>query len=423
MIDPPHILPTLRTLPTTVRTTITTAGNNCAASAIDYLATGWPGTSPVTSWGGDLEQHIRPPACNAFGLAVLLSQGVYDPAVSGQSAATATAAVIRYVDGLARTHTANGGTWGGDPVSYDGAGFPRAWQCAMWAAFAGTAAALMWSDLSTTQQDQVKAMMAAEADRFTGVTAPSARDRSGRVIWRADTKAEEVVWNAFAPSLAAALMPGDARANAWWDSMITMSVAATSVPSDVTSTRALHGRKVRDVVTGSNLDLGGIVENHGYVFPNYTTAAALGLLNGLVYAVVGGSNVPAATLHNADHLYYAMTDVAFTSPPHNSPGGTVYQPGSYAIYYPASNEGDPDRMASYLAMDCLVHCFAVDTRSIVKAATWAGLHADRQLALQVATPGARRGYWDLSHLAMGLLADRVIAARPQLVVSNSSTRG
>lgn len=423
MIDPPYSVPTLRTLPTAARTTVTTAGNNCAASAIDYLSTGWPGTGPVTSWGGDLEANIRPPACNAFGLAVLLSQGVYDPAVSGQSSAVATATVVRYVDGLASTHTANGGTWGGDPVSYDGAGFPRAWQCAMWAAFAGTAAALMWSDLSTTQQGQVKAMMAAEADRFTSVAVPSARDRSGRVIWRADTKAEEIVWNAFAPSLAAALMPADPRADDWWDSAVTMSIAATSVPSDVTSTRVLHGRKVRDVVTGSNLDLGGIVENHGYVFPNYTTAAALGLFNGIVYATVGARDVPAATLHNADHLYYSMTDLAFVSPPHNSPGGSVYQPGSPAIYYPASDEGDPDRMASYLAMDCLVHCLGADTRSTTKAAVWAGLHADRQLALQVATPTARRGYWDLSHLAMCVLADRVIAARPQLAVSNSSTRG
>lgn len=419
MIDPPYSVPTLRTLPTAVRTTITTAGNNCASTAIDYLATGWPGTGPVTSWGGDLEANIRPPACNAFGLAVLLSQGVYDPAVSGQSAAVATAAVIRYVDGLARTHTANGGTWGGDPVSYDGAGFPRAWQCAMWAAFAGSAAALMWSDLSTTQQGQVKAMMAAEADRFTSVAVPSARDRSGRVIWRADTKAEEIVWNTWAPFLAAALMPADARAAGWWDAAISMSIAATAVPSDVTSTRVLHGRKVRDVATGSNLDLGGITENHGYVFPNYTAASALGLLNGLVYALVSGGKVPAATLHNADWLYHAMTDVPFVAPPHNAPGGSVYTPGSHAIYYPASDEGDPDRMASYLAMDCLTHCFGVDTRSTTPAAVWAGLHADRQLALQEASPGARRGYWDLSHCAMAVLADRVIAGRPSLVVSNA----
>lgn len=412
-------MPTLRTLPTAVADKVALAANNCAASAISYLSSNFPGTGPVASWGGDLEEQIRPPAANALGLAVLLSQGVYDPAVSGQTSATATAAVVRYVDGLARTHTANGGTWGGDPATYDNT-LLRAWQCALWAAYAATAAALTWSAFNTTQRSQVQAMLVAEANRFLGFPIPSMRDRSGRVITRGDTKAEEIIWNAYTPFLASAMLPGHANAPAWLNAALTMSIVATAVPTDVTSTRVLHGKRVRDVVTGSNLDLGGLVENHGFVNPNYVSAAGMGLLNATAYAAVGSGRVPAAALHNSDHIYHALTDAPFTSPPHNPPGGTTYQPGSYAIYYPASDDGDPDRMASFVALDCLSHCFGADTRSSVPAATWAGLHVQRQLDMQ-ATPGARRSHWDLSHLAMAILANHTIATRAGLAVSNDPT--
>lgn len=418
LIDRPVTFPTPRALSSGTAAKVTLAANNCAAGAINFLANGWPGTGPVTSWGGDLEAQVRPPAEYAFGLAVLLSQGVYDAAVSGQSSSVATASVVRYVDGLARTHTANGGTWGGDPGTYDNTQL-RAWQSALWAATAAAAAALMWSQFNGTQRSQVQAMIAAEANRFLGYPTPSMRDRSGRVIYKGDTKAEEIVWNAFALFVAAAMMPSHSNASSWRGTALDMSIAANAVPSDVTSKRTLNGRRVRTTVTGSNLDLGGIVENHGYVHPNYSAAAGMTGLNGVIYAAISGANIPTATLHNLDYVYRGLTDVVFVSPPHASPGGTVYTPGSYAVYYPANDDGDPGRMASYVAMDCLAHCLNGDGRSTVLAATWADLHAQRQLDLQV-TPGARRSSWDLFHAATGVLAHRLVVNRPSLAVDDTS---
>lgn len=416
----PFVAPTLRTLPPSVLTLIAKSANLCAKSATQLPGTIQAGTGQITSWGGTDESSLRPPASQAFSLAVLVTCGAYDQADAFYDAATATAASVRLSTSLAATHAANGGFWGGAPAtSYlvNDNSNPN-WQGAMWVSLAGMGAWLLWGSLSAGQQTQVTNMVTAEADRFLTYPVPYWRNKSGQIIYAGDTKGEENAWDAAVLWLAAAMQPAHGNAQTWVTKAIELTLSATATPYDVTSIRVMHGAKLRSWVSGSNLLTNGFVENHGFLFPNYMAALTQSIINGIFYAY-GSGVIPAATLHNADLVYEGMVSVSFSSPPQNSPGGTVYTPGSAAIYYPGSDEGDPTRMANYSAMDALTHCTGMDRLVATSAATWAGLHWQNQVDQQNANSGARRSYWDFYHAAWALFTNYLIQNRA-LKVSNSA---
>src|ERR1019366_4840221 len=78
--------------------------------------------------GGTDETHIRSPAMEAYGLAVALQTGIYDPALTGVSVADARNRTLKMVRSLGYRHLVNqAGSWGND------------WQSALWSGLAGTA--------------------------------------------------------------------------------------------------------------------------------------------------------------------------------------------------------------------------------------------------------------------------------------------
>jgi hypothetical protein len=374
----------------------------------------YPGSGTIASFGGVAEEHLRPPASIAFSFAVLVTTGGITPGVSAYSAVEIQATAVRLIDSFAQTHVANGGNWGGDPATAMlelEASFPYRWQGALWVAFAACGARLLWSQLSTAQQQRVENMMVSESNRFLAYPPPYYRDPSGRVLFFpfADSKAEENSWNGWVLTLTAGAFPEHANAELWLRKGLEFCISATATPATPTSKRPHNGLSGWALKAGSNIELGGYLYNHNIIAANYVASLAQNWINGLSFALSTGK-IPAASLVNASLVYRSMTDVFFSSPPQLAPGGTVYKAGSADIYYPGGDDGDANRMACYVALDGLAHCIQGDSKSSVPADTWLTRHAQRQLDLHSASPTARRSPWDMYHATWPLLADYVVGA-------------
>ena len=166
-------------------------------------------TGDYLDLGGILENNIRAPAAEAVGLAVFIALGAYYLAWTGVSLADAKAITVRLIGSVAYHHKANtsdGWGWQNDSQPKN-----EIWQSAHWAAYAGQAAWLLWSELSPKDQEYVRKMVEREANRFNTATPPVYRDCSGTVVSVGDTKAEENAWNARCLQTAIAMMPHHAN--------------------------------------------------------------------------------------------------------------------------------------------------------------------------------------------------------------------
>lgn len=203
--------------------------------------------------------------------------------------------------------------------------------------------------------------------------------------------------------VAAGMLPAHARAAQWRTKGLELVLSSTATPAAPTSRRVLNGLKLGTTVTGSNLELEGYQLNHGFRSPNYTSIIHQCWLIGLVYAWLTSGPAPAAAFHNGDLAYHALVD-------HKMGTQTVYTPGSYAINYPDSDEGDPNRMNAFSTFDALAHIAGVDGLVSTPALTWLGLHGNQQLSMQ-STDASRRRWYDIQVGANGLLDHRIAATR------------
>src|ERR1035441_7693025 len=180
--------------------------------------------------GGTDETHIRSPAMEAYGLAVALQTGIYDPALSGVSVADARGRTLKLLRSLGYRHLINQpGGWGND------------WQTALWAGLAGTAGWILWTDLSASDQEYVRRMVEYEANRFTNYAVPYYMNRSGTIVYPGDTKCEENAWNSSVMHLALCMMPAHPNAAPWWNKALELSLSAHARPSDINRTNVYHG--------------------------------------------------------------------------------------------------------------------------------------------------------------------------------------
>jgi len=275
------------------------------------------GKAPFTGLEG-LEKRgahdfIRP-VCNvAFGLAVALKTGVYEEEVSGVPKAEVRARALQLIHGAARNHRGQG--WG----------YP--WQSALWAAYLGHGAWMLWDDLDVETRALVAELVEWEADRLADVTVPYWDGRGG------DTKAEENGWNSMVLSLAVAMMPNSPRVPAWKEKCSEFMISAYSTEDDLHNGRVIDGKPVKDWLRGFNANADGSVVNHGFVHPDYM----LGVHSNLrAFAVkpLAGQVVPEAADFNADRVYRCLVTREWPSPPYAAPGGTIYRPGEPFMYYP-----------------------------------------------------------------------------------------
>lgn len=350
-------------------------------SAAKYALTVWypetygDQTGDVLDLGGTAEPNIRPPAGEAFALAVALGTGAYDAGATGVSEAEAREVATRLAASVAAGHVANGaGGWGDD------------WQTALWAYYAGFAGWLLWDDLTAAQRAGITAMVVHEADRFQTYRVPYYRDADGSVLTPGDSKAEENAWNADLLQLATAMMPLHPHWTAWMGKNVELMLSAFARPSDVERGTVVNGRPVRDWLDGSNIAEDGTLVNHGFIHPDYMATVAENTGAPLAYALAG-QPTPRAAFWNADLVYDSLVDLDFPSPPYRDPGGTVYTrtadgtagPG---VFYPQGNDWGTSRRMHFALVDTQADLFGFDGDASVPAAGWAHEHAATVRSMQ-----------------------------------------
>ncbi len=334
-------------------------------------------TGSYLDLGGTGEQNVRPPASEAYALAISLKTRAYDPAVTGVSSADALARARKLASSVAYRHRAN-----------SSAGWGAAWQSAYWAALAGTAGWLLWDDLSGTDRAYVRNMVISEADRFIGYRVPYYRNAAGTVVSTGDSKAEENSWNAMLLNLAVVMLPSHGHRYAWQYKLAELQISAYARPQDTTSTTRYNGRAIRDWLYGSNADADGTVVNHGFLHPDYMATIDQNAGGALLWSLTGQA-VPTSARYGIDRVYDAFVDLSFAAPPYDSPGGTMYVAGSGDAYYPQGNDWGTGRRAHFATVDALAGLYGFDQFASVKAPVWEARHAGRVQQMQARSTDGR----------------------------------
>lgn len=320
------------------------------------------------------EDRIRPPSSEALALATSVATSAYDATYVGVPEEEARSVARRLIASVAAAHLATTpGGWGDE------------WQSALWAYYTGFAGWLLWGDLSADEAASVQRMVEHEADRFLDYQVPYYRDRDGNVVSPGDTKAEENAWNANLLQLATAMMPDHPRQPRWMRKNLELMVSAFARPADVHSARLINGRALREWLGGSNINDDGTLVNHDRIHPDYIATVLHNANAALAYSL-SGMPTPEAAFFNADVMYAALVDRAFSSPPYLSPGGTIYIRGSADLYYPQGNDWGTHRRMHMVLVDVQAQLYGLDGRASKGGAFWEPLHASMVLAMQGRAP-------------------------------------
>jgi hypothetical protein len=346
-------------------------------NSVKFLLTTWWGAcygkqaGPVRLGGTD-EAHVRPPAAAAFAIAVALKTKAYDPAVTGVPGADATLVAKNLALGVAAHH------WANDPQ-----GWPSGWQSSRWADFAGSAAWLLWPNLSGNERQAVAKMVAAEADyqinKPSSTRVPYYADRNGHVNSPGDTKSEENAWHAGILHLAAVMMPTDPRAPGWSYLSVEFLMSSLSRPADLNNPHIVNGRAVSAWLQGTNVFDDGTLVNHDIIHPDYMAAIEVNSHSSW-QSGLAGTAAPLAAIFGADKVYAAFTTKTFASPPYRAPGGHIYIAGSGDVYFPQGTDWGTGRAANYANVDLTAIASGYDRGH--NAAVWADLHLKKVLREQ-----------------------------------------
>lgn len=325
----------------------------------------------LASRTGNTEYALRGPAMAAVSTAIMVATGAYDPADTGVSEAEARARAVTLVSSAAAEHRANErGGWGTER---------SLWQASLWAYYNGFAAWLLWDDLNPGQRACVTNMVAMEADEMPEPA--YYRDRTGTIIRPGNTQAEENAWRSSLSGLAASMMPRAAHSDRWRDDALDLALAAWATPEDVNTSETVNGRRLDQLLDGSNVWSDGTVENHNLMHPIYMLAFDQNVNNALAQQMTG--QLPAAAfLRNVDLTYGALVDLEFPSPPWLAPGGTIYVPDSESIYYPDGNDWGTTFPLYFAQADVIADSFGIGTSLSAPPASWATRHLAAATALQ-----------------------------------------
>jgi hypothetical protein len=346
-------------------------------------------------YGGSLSgDGVRPLAHFAWGNAVMLRTGTYDPAITGLSGSDALLRTEWALRGVAMTHVSNrpnGTGWGQDANSE--------WQAAYWASRGGQAAWMLWDSLSTETKTAVANMVKYEADHFIDYTVPYWRNPDGSTNSPGNTRAEENAWNSRVLTIAQAMMPNDPNVNLWRQKASELMVSSYSRESDIYNTTLVDGTPVNEWINGYNTFDDGVVVNHGIVHPGYMMVHTL-TYDTLVDASLAGQYIPESAFFNDQVNWDAETELNFVvgANPYGSkyvnqpPGGTVFHKkpdGSPdpVPYFPNGDDwsADPTTDVNYVLHLIYGEVRGLDAGEDVDAMEWAAVEVDALRTLQLRT--------------------------------------
>jgi hypothetical protein len=424
----------LRTLSTPTLALVQEATNRAAKTGMEYIASTYPGSGTIASFGGLDATHLYRIGSYAFGFAALVATGNHDTDTTTYTDGQLKTTAVRLISSFANLHAANGGTWGGvvttgDPIrETPGLLTTQKWQGAWWVAHIGAAAKLIWEELNSSQQEAVTDMVQLEANRFLNYSVPYARNRSGiEVGFPQDTKSEENGWNGWLLILAAGWWPEHQNALQWLSKGLELTYSVGATVLFPTSKRVHNGMTGWGLRAGSNIETIGAVPNHNQtIHPQYMAGSiAQACLNGITCAWLFGKFPAVSQTLGLRLIYRGFMDVSYTNV--LSPG-TIYDTAgqTYAINYPNGMDEFVTNEAVYrqfvqifMNADVQAHVCGCDDLGSIPAATWAYIHAQRQLDLQDDDLALWTTSWDFNTGAWSLFSDWVIRTF-EVTVTNES---
>ncbi|MCF0051705.1 hypothetical protein LXM25_16675 [Dyadobacter sp. LJ53] len=310
----------------------------------------------------DNEYRYRLPAGMAFGLAISIKTGIYDPSVTGVGTQEAKVKTVQLLSSVAYDHISNSTrkTWGGD------------WQAAHWAYYSGYAAWLLWEDLDLLSKQNIQRMIISEADHLLTRPVLYYKDIQGKSIFPGDSKIEENNWNAELLYLAAVMMPDHKSQSKWMQKAISYMISAVAMPSDLANEKVLHGKEVKLWLNGYNVEDPGIVVNHHIIHPLYNALSSV--VNAPIVFSLVNKPTPEAARFNFDKIYNSLINTRFDVPKYEQPGGTMYIPGSQEVYYPQGSDWGKQIFDSYANMDIAAWKYGLDGGQVYNGRYWATLH-------------------------------------------------
>ena len=148
----------------------------------------------------------------------------------------------------------NNAYWGSSGSSY-------VWESSLWTESLGFATWLLQDELTATDHQQIKKVICAEADHELTRNVPTG--------YAGDTKAEENGWETNVLSIACALYPDEANADAWYAKMQSFAFNCYSMLSDATNETLVDGKPAKEWYVGQNLYDDYTLQNHNYFHTSY----------------------------------------------------------------------------------------------------------------------------------------------------------
>jgi hypothetical protein len=314
---------------------------------------------------------VRRLAMEAFSLATSISTGAYNPTATGVPLSTAISRTAAIINSVTTSHLANRpGGWGENS------------ETMFWAAYAGTAAWLLWSHLSPALQSEVAKMVYLEADYGTDQTLQFYANAAGTILTPGDTGADPDSWDPMAAQLAAVMLPGNPHVALWDNAIARDALVAWARPSDVNRTTVVNGNTVAAWLgnRGSNALSSGAVVNHNRVAPDYMTLIYQNMQEILVTAMAGQA-APLAITSLVGPVYESYTSTSYSSPPWDSPGGTIYRPSSASIYWPQVPDWGAVQYVPFAVVDAEIKAFDGGSATDL---SYEERHAQAELNMQAA---------------------------------------
>ena len=325
------------------------------------------------------ENGIRPVSHAIYCIALALHYGYYDEEIAGVSGEDAEAMCIKLINSVVEEHRSN------HPDDQEDRYWGDSWQSPLWAENIGLGAWLLRDSMKPEDYAKAERMVLNEADRMAyDFEIPYYQDENGEIIYPGDTKGEEIAWSAKILALACAMFPDSEKLPDWSDKLERMLVSSTAMQEDLGSERIVDGRKVGDLINGSNVNEDGTVVNHDLVHIDYMATIYEEMGDTIVVYKIAGEPVPEAATFNLDKIYRGLIDVDLGKYDESRAGKNFYlrdengQPTG-EVTMPGKNDWGKPGYAIYYLCDVMTDRLDLDTdiEETCKAHVWEELHYEK----------------------------------------------
>ena len=325
------------------------------------------------------ENGIRPVSHAIYCIALALHYGYYDEEIAGVSGEDAEAMCIKLINSVVEEHRSN------HPDDQEDRYWGDSWQSPLRAENIGLGAWLLRDSMKPEDYAKAERMVLNEADRMAyDFEIPYYQDENGEIIYPGDTKGEEIAWSAKILALACAMFPDSEKLPDWSDKLERMLVSSTAIQEDLGSERIVDGRKVGDLINGSNVNEDGTVVNHDLVHIDYMATIYEEMGDTIVVYKIAGEPVPEAATFNLDKIYRGLIDVDLGKYDESRAGKNFYlrdengQPTG-EVTMPGKNDWGKPGYAIYYLCDVMTDRLDLDTdiEETYKAHVWEELHYEK----------------------------------------------